>query len=615
MRRLGLFLFYDRDGKISDHIVYLLSKFSEHLERTIVVSNGPLAEGEASRIEPYVSQILVRPNVGFDVGGYIDGLKAIGFDTLEDYDELVLFNYTVFGPVFDLGEMFDRMASRDVDLWGLTQYADKNKEFLQSYFLVTRRRLHASPHFREYWLNMPEINSIDDSIHLHEFRFTPYFVDRGYKKGVYVENEEKWRGNTTLVDLRALLSKRPPLIKYRAFNFDPLAMERRGGLPASFNFRVMEDQTEYPVDMIWKYILSQSTSDQIIDGITGTRITTETGGPSNVSCVDGSQKPIVFLSVEQEESLEAIAGYLAFIEKERIYLVSSKENIVQRAKKLGWTSRSSKQPMTGLPIAAYSDQITEIVSPEDVVYNLSCLVEDRNDYYFRQIATDEYWGPLISSAEAIQRVYHQFKENPRVGLLFAPTNSMVGRIRRAEPLCPRASNWTFDSYPSDVRNAPAQSRWPWRGNVALSGRLTLSPGYVTRLAELNQQMKPVKAQKPCGVEGFMAELARQAGFASALVVSATQAMKLATRHSSDETHARQLVSQQAERLNIEIAELRVALEKANSATKHPRSAVPAAKTTPSNKKSAKGKSFLSHLTTSAIRKALLFSNLLKLSRK
>ncbi|MBW6423196.1 hypothetical protein KX729_17195 [Rhizobium sp. XQZ8] len=559
MRRLGIFLFYDRDGKISDHIVHLLAKFSEHIERIVVIANGPLVDGQKKRIEPYVSEIHVRDNFGFDVGGYIHGLEVVGYDNLADYDEVVLFNYTVFGPVFDLAEMFDEMERRDIDFWGQTQYVDKTKAFLQSYFLVTRRRLHASPTFREYWSTLPEIKSIDDSIHFHEFRFTDYFVDRGFKESVYIENELKWRGNTTLVDLPGLLAKRTPLIKYRAFNFNALEMERRGGLTGAANFRLLDDETSYPVDLIWDYILSQGTSDQIIDSITGTTVTVGAGDwQPDLPKVD-VPGPVIFLSVEDEASFDDIADRLTPVTN-RVYLVSTKEALLARARALGWSAMSSERTMTGFPIAAFRERITEIVASDDIVYNLSCMTDDRNDYYFRQAAIEEYWGPLLLSPVAVKNIAHRFRANPRVGLLFAPTNSFNGRIRRMESLCPRASNWTFADYPADVRFASSQTRWPWRGNAAIAGRLALATGYIDRLSELHQQMKPVKAQKPCGVEGFMAELARQAGFASGLVVSLEQAEKLATRYSRDEPEMRRLAAKQAQKFNHEIAELRAVPE-------------------------------------------------------
>ncbi len=564
--RLGIFLLYDQEGHVSDHVLYLLAKFSEHIDDLIVISNGPITPESAEKIGPYVSQIVVRDNEGFDVGGYKHGILEVGFDHIAKYDELVLFNYTVFGPIFDLSEMFGAMDERDIDFWGVTEFTDGRKLFLQSYFLVTRRKLHSSADFRDYWLTMPEINSIQDSLDFHEFRFTPFFIERGYRKDVYVQNEASWQGNTTLADLPGLLRKRLPIIKYRAFNFEPRDIERRGALPAAANFKLIESTTSYPIDLIWEYIIAQTDTDRVIDAITGTKISFGDNGlgVGPVSDVD----VIVFLSVEDEANAELLAQYLSKIDPSRLFVASSKPALVDFFASLGCQSIKVALPVTGAPIVAFRDRILQIVSDNDIVLNLSCFVGERDVYSFRQLVLENYWGPLVGSLETLQAIGAWFKDNPRLGLLFPPTDSILGRVSRAGPLCPRASNWNFQSYPPDLSQALRQSRWPWRGNAAFSGRFVRSPNFLARLAALYAESKPEGAPRICGMEGFIPELARKAGFACALTVSAEQASKLVTRGSADEHIARQNSEQKARKFTAEITKLREGLAR-GSVSKQP----------------------------------------------
>ncbi|NSY19762.1 rhamnan synthesis F family protein [Neorhizobium sp. AL 9.2.2] len=552
--RLGIFLFYDGEGHVSDHTVYLLAKFSEHLDRLIVVANGPIRAGDDARIAHYADQILVRNNTGFDVGGYIDGIMSVGFDDLADYDELVLFNYTVFGPMFDLAEMFSEMGKRDVDFWGVTEFRDRNKEFLQSYFLVTRKRLHASQDFRDYWLNMPKIEAVNDSVELHEFRFTPHFVERGYRKGVYIENEASWQGNTTLLELEALLAKRLPIVKYRAFNFDASAIERRGGVAPALNYALIAEKTEYPVDFIWDYILSQTSVDQIIDSITRVAIAEQTlpadTGP------EAFQRAVVFLSVEDVSCLERVASYFAAYDSRKLFVVSSREEICQFFESRGWTTQHSAVPMTGAPICAFADRLATFVSEDDVVFNLSCFFQERDNYRFREFLIENYWDPLLSSPGTIGMVSDTFRTTPRIGLMFAPTESVFGRTTRFEPLCPRASNWTFDDYPPEVRRALNQANWPWRGNAAFSATLVLDQTFIAALIALNAQVKRGNFARITGIEGVIAELARRAGYAPKLAVSQPQAIKLLARGTLKARDFRDSLQKQALAFAEEVAVLR-----------------------------------------------------------
>ena len=560
--RLGIFLLYDQDGHVSDHVLYLLAKFSEHIDDLIVVSNGPISHEGAEKIRPYVDQIIVRENKGFDVGGYKHGILEVGFDHIAGYDELVLFNYTVFGPIFDLAEMFGAMNERDIDFWGVTEFTDGRKLFLQSYFLVTRRKLHSSADFRDYWLSMPEINSIQDSLDFHEFRFTPFFLERGYRKDVYIPNEASWQGNTTLADLPGLLRKRLPIVKYRAFNFEPREIERRGALPAATNFKLIESETSYPIDLIWDYIIAQTETDRIIDAITGTKI--NFGGDRGAAASVSDADAIVFLSVEDEANAPLLARYLANIDPTRLFVASSQPALVEYFASSACQSIKVDRPVTGAPIVAFRDRIPQVVSDKDVVLNLSCFAGERDVYSLREIVLENYWGPLVGSLETVRAIGTWFADNPRLGLLFPPTASVFGRVSRAGPLCPRASNWNFQSYPPDLSQALKQSRWPWRGNAALSGRLLRSGPFLSRFADLYAESKAETAPRICGVEGFIPELARKAGFASALTVSAEQASKLVTRGSAEEHLARQNAEQRARKFATEIMKLREDLAKAGT---------------------------------------------------
>lgn len=541
--RLGIFLFYDAGGKVSDHVVYLLAKFAEHLDHLIVVSNGPILASDEARLAPYADKIILRRNTGFDVGGYIDGIMSVGFDQLSDYDELILFNYTVFGPIFDLAEMFSAMAQKDVDFWGVTEFRDDNKEFLQSYFLATRKSLHSSPEFRDYWLNMPAIEAVDDSVKFHEFRFTPHFMDLGFRKGVYIENEESWRGNTTLLDLPGLLDKRLPIVKYRAFNFDAAAVERRGGLTAASNFALIAERTNYPVDFIWDYIISQTPVDQIVGSITGATVTdravlADDGG-------DAYGKAVVFLSVEDELHMERIERYFDAFDRKKLFAVSSNDQIASFFNERGWTVEKSRVPFTGAPLCAFAGRLDTVVSEDDVVFNLSCFAKDRDNYRFRDYLIENYWGPMLSSERTIAAVSQEFADNPRIGLMFAPTENVFGRTTRFEPLCPRASNWAFDAYPHHVFGALKQGNWPWRGNAALSGRLVRNETFMTWLCGLQTQVKHGSMPKVAGIEGAIAELARGAGYAAKLAVTQAQSLKLIARGTLSERNYRSALQAQA----------------------------------------------------------------------
>ena len=49
-------------------------------------------------------------------------MESYGWDRLVEFDEVVLFNATIMGPVYPFEEMFTEMAGRDIDFWGITWF-------------------------------------------------------------------------------------------------------------------------------------------------------------------------------------------------------------------------------------------------------------------------------------------------------------------------------------------------------------------------------------------------------------------------------------------------------------------------------------------------------------
>ena len=87
----------------------------------MIVSNGPISATGKIELEKITPHILERENRGLDVWAYKAALESYGWETLAFFDEVVLLNYTIMGPVYDFKEMFDVMDGRDLD-FGITKH-------------------------------------------------------------------------------------------------------------------------------------------------------------------------------------------------------------------------------------------------------------------------------------------------------------------------------------------------------------------------------------------------------------------------------------------------------------------------------------------------------------
>src|SRR5699024_9601668 len=116
MKRLGIFFFFEKNGYVDDFILYYMADLVKNLTELVVVCNGKLSEQGRAAFSRYTQNIIVRENKGLDVWAYKTALDQYGWDRLAGFDEVVMTNSTLMGPVRPLSEMFEAMAeNQDLD--------------------------------------------------------------------------------------------------------------------------------------------------------------------------------------------------------------------------------------------------------------------------------------------------------------------------------------------------------------------------------------------------------------------------------------------------------------------------------------------------------------------
>ena len=107
MKRLLIYLTYDKQKIIDDYIGYFLHSMRKLTETIVVVCNMPYIQKGIHNISDYADQIVYRENKGLDCGGFKDALcQFVGWENLKKYDELILVNDSFYGPFEDIGQIF-----------------------------------------------------------------------------------------------------------------------------------------------------------------------------------------------------------------------------------------------------------------------------------------------------------------------------------------------------------------------------------------------------------------------------------------------------------------------------------------------------------------------------
>ncbi|MGX5829214.1 rhamnan synthesis F family protein [Mesorhizobium sp. 43Arga] len=264
MKRLAIAFYYDEDGKVEDYFLHLLASLRPFVERMIVVSNGSLDQESDRRLSQAVDRLIVRENSGFDVWAYKAGLDDIGWSQLAQFDEVLLFNHTFYGPIFPFSEMFSQMERRVCDFWGISAHRamrphpfDSMKSelpfHLNSHFIAVRKALHQSKAFELYWERMGKIETYMDSIGRHETVFTKHFEDLGYRCAVYLDPERYKTSYPVLMEVDKTLEDRSPILKRRLFFHETLFLESESiNLPRALE--IIKENSEYDLSLVWRSV-------------------------------------------------------------------------------------------------------------------------------------------------------------------------------------------------------------------------------------------------------------------------------------------------------------------------------------------------------------------------
>ena len=100
---------------MDDFITYYLADLAKNLSELIVVCNGKLSQQGRNAFSQFTDQILVRENKGLDVWAYKTALDHYGWARLAEFDEIVMTNSTLMGPVRPLRECL--MPWRRTRIW------------------------------------------------------------------------------------------------------------------------------------------------------------------------------------------------------------------------------------------------------------------------------------------------------------------------------------------------------------------------------------------------------------------------------------------------------------------------------------------------------------------
>lgn len=235
MNRLTVFAHYDKDNLVDEYVWYLLDSLKEVSSSIVFVTTSEISQDDITRLEEMCARVIVRENVGYDFMSWQTGIKVI--ESIDDFDELVFCNDSVYGPIYPLGAIFDVMDKKDCDFWGMTD----NYEIvyhLQSYFLVFSRKVVSSKAFKDFWDAVNVERTKEEVIKNYEVGLTQYLISAGFRPCAYAPCPS----TVKVLTVKAASALRKPLQA-----LSRISMGLKGG---KLNYRALN-----PTIFLWRELL------------------------------------------------------------------------------------------------------------------------------------------------------------------------------------------------------------------------------------------------------------------------------------------------------------------------------------------------------------------------
>ena len=439
--RLGIYTIYDKDGVVDGYIVHFLKALSAWTGRLVVVCNGTVNEEGRAQLENLGCEVLCRENTGFDAWGVKAGLTHVGFDALADYDEVIISNNTLFGPVSDMTPMFETMSARKVDFWGIASHEGMKDmdpfkcnpygyipEHIQSYFYAVRGRLLQSEAFRKFWENLPELNNYNAAVGLYETVMTKFFSDAGYLWDCYMDRELYYGMTDNPLIAMPMESVRDwncPFFKRRAFfqDYDYLTTFT-GQQSASCLLQFLQEETDYPTDLIWENLIRTCHMSDLVENLHLSRIFDREN--SYALPESPAMKAALFMHIYDHTMAPELAGYASSLPQEADIYISTVSEEKKTAIAKAFEELPNRVEIRVLPNRG-RDVSALLASFKDVVmnYDLACVTHDKKTGYLKPQTVGEgfaYMGyeNILGGSTFVLQVLQAFAEDPRLGLLYAP---------------------------------------------------------------------------------------------------------------------------------------------------------------------------------------------------
>lgn len=435
VKRVGIFCFYDEKGVVDDYISYLLVNMKPFVSKLIIVYKEPLTKEGRTILSKYADELLNMDNSGFYVEAYKVGLQHLDKQDSGSYDEIVLFNNDIMGPVKSFETMFTEMSSRDLDFWGITKHGEYDlhtegvvSEFVQSYFWCFRSSLFKSQEFGKYWSELSGFESSSDVFEKHEVIFTKYFENKGFSWDVYIDTDhyEELTTDPLMLYPKELIKNNgcPVFLRDSFIGSYEYSVVNTAGQSAKELLAYLKTETDFDTDLIWNTVLRTCNQSDFTKNM-------------QLTYILSSQKSEIKLAEKEKVALVMHLYFPDLIEDSFMWASSMPEyadvyiTTNTELKRTAIEAKFQYLKCNKLEIRVIENRGRDVssllVGVKDIVneYDYVCFVHDKKTAQLKPGSVGEgfaykCFSNTLYNRFFVENVINLFRTEPRLGLLTPP---------------------------------------------------------------------------------------------------------------------------------------------------------------------------------------------------
>lgn len=427
-KRLGVLRMLDTTGVVDEYVYTLLDGMRKVTDERMVFCAKKTDPKTIEKLAAYATCVYCYDNEKFADGCFV---TECNYKIMSRFDEVIIFDDTLYGPVYPLEDAFISMRGLNVDFWGLTRRYEKVTPEgypipggLQGYFLVLEKSVLQSGTFAQYWEGARDgshfMELLIRALEYAGFHWDSY-LDTSVAKGRFPdENFDP----TIWFALDLLKRQQAPFVCTKAIA-NTYFLPGGDEIPR-LTFEYLRDHTDYDTDLIWQHLLR---TNNILDIKTALHL--ETVLPSR--CAISKEDPLadhtaaVIAHLYYPDQLLDCMDYLEQVpERVDVFVVSANEETRNSAKReilrRGLHNfRVMEKNNRGRDFSALLTACHRLL----LQYDYLCFIHDKKSHAHSPVPSGRtwfynLWSCMLKSGDYIENILRTFEENPRLGLMVPP---------------------------------------------------------------------------------------------------------------------------------------------------------------------------------------------------